>query len=831
MVRWGNISDRFFGSFLRSDYGILGLLWLLAAICDRLWFSLDQSIPPWDQSAHLSASLAYWKTFQNPQFFNSQWWENLWKVSSSYRGPFVYLATVPFLSLFGRGFDQAALVNLLFTAIILISVYHLGKHLFNREIGLWSAGICILFPAFAFHRTDYLIDYGLTAAVIFTFLFLTLWRNAETFSQAWIYSCASGLGLGLILLAKPTGFLFILIPGLWILVPSLLQSRWKPFLPCIGALITTGAICGAWYQTNWLTIITSALAANSVGLAEGDPSSKTLEGWLYYLKLLPDMVSAPILFFALGCSILNFAIKFARKPIAETANNSENSLKNQNWRWLLIFILGAYSLCTLGTNKDSRFILAYLPGVAVFLAFLLHLSLARWNQILRWIAVGLSAILLIWQLFPLPGGEFLATRRLPYLGKTAPLTEIITEVTQINPYLRSNIGVIPNTPEVNPFSIDLSGNLADFRVQGRELIAPESQVAQDGRSLDWYITKTGEQGPFTGNNKARNLLQTFIEQSPELKIVKTWTLPDQSQLNLYHRRQPSVVVETVNQPSQKVQLESVEVPVSAIPGKPLPVTYQFLGTWEDLQQGLVLLSWEGESGKWLHDHAIAFGQLYSGLTSPSPDQFFRVTEHSAMLPPATLPAGIYTLKATYLSRQSGETYPLSRVPITLKIDPQAASIAAPELDLITQLRQLSQPFSQGKLDPVFQEIGRINQYDPQQDYLRQAEQILNQRLKTESSNLELLYSLAITQVLQRHATSALETFKQITQVDQNNPYAWAYLGFIHLYSFQPQAAEESLNVAEKLNSALPEVKTLKVVSAALKLNLFEAWNRYQSIAN
>ncbi|MEB3335934.1 MAG: hypothetical protein VKJ46_00615 [Leptolyngbyaceae bacterium] len=152
---------------------ILLLLWLAAAAVDRIWFVLDHAEPAWDQSDHLTRALNYWRVLQHPQLFSGGWWTELWQQSTTYRAPLVYLATVPFLSLFGKGFDQAALVNLGFTAILLVVLYRLGKHLFTPQTGLWAAGLCLLAPSLVFSRTDYLLDYGLTAMVTGTFASLT----------------------------------------------------------------------------------------------------------------------------------------------------------------------------------------------------------------------------------------------------------------------------------------------------------------------------------------------------------------------------------------------------------------------------------------------------------------------------------------------------------------------------------------------------------------------------------------------------------------------------------------------------------------------------------
>ncbi|MGA7936716.1 MAG: phospholipid carrier-dependent glycosyltransferase, partial [Kovacikia sp.] len=113
---------------------ILGILWVVQAVGDRIWFALDHYTPSWDQAEYLTGALNYWRAFQTPQWFSSDWWISLWQLSSKIP-PLVYISTAPFLSLFGPGPDQSTLVNLLYSAILLGSVYVLGTALFTVSVG------------------------------------------------------------------------------------------------------------------------------------------------------------------------------------------------------------------------------------------------------------------------------------------------------------------------------------------------------------------------------------------------------------------------------------------------------------------------------------------------------------------------------------------------------------------------------------------------------------------------------------------------------------------------------------------------------------------------
>jgi tetratricopeptide (TPR) repeat protein len=246
---------------------------------------------------------------------------------------------------------------------------------------------------------------------------------------------------------------------------------------------------------------------------------------------------------------------------------------------------------------------------------------------------------------------------------------------------------------------------------------------------------------------------------------------------------------------------------------------------------VAILTWQNDKGNyWTHDRAIALGQLSDANLSPSPEQWFRVTERLSMLPPADLPAGTYTLTGKYRDRRTGATQPLAIPPIRLQIDPQAPPAPAPELDLISQLIQLGGNLRTGKLDPVFAEIGRINQYDPVQDYIAQAQVAISDRLTQPKILPNLAYALGLAYALQRQAQPATDTFTAITRdIDPSNPWAWAYLGFLHLYSFHPQAAEQALATAVQLNPNLREVKILRIVAAAMSGNLPLAWDRYHAL--
>ena len=875
----------------------LGAIWLVSALCDRLWLALDRSVPAWDQSNHLTGSLNYLNALQQAQWFSGEWWQRLWMLSSKYP-PLTYISTAPFQQIFGTGPEQALLVNLFFSAVLLGSIYGLGKHLFNSQVGLWAAGLCVLLPRLYIVRLNYLIDYPLTALVAASFYCLTVWRDAKTQWQGWRWALIFGFCFGLAVMVKQSILFFLFLPLLWLSITLLWQRSWGRIAQLIGGFVLSVFIFGPWYRTNWLFLFSATQNAAVIpALEEGDPPINTLAAWTYYWNDLPRAVSWPLLLVPLVGLLLYWIglfPAFRNRGNAESTNDSSEEYRTQKseysrevnpkpkiqnsksfgraniarpiastFFWLALFFIGSYLISSANPNKDLRYFMPCLPILSVVLAY----GLTLWPRRLwavRWGTVGLAFLLMCLNLFPVGGkpGTYLTqalspnTQNYPYLGLNWPLSQVIDEIIRSQPHLQATVGVLPSLPQLNHNNVNYYGALRNFQVYGREIGVRKKFVAQDARSLSWFLTKTGDEG--TRREPQALLIQT-IEQSPDFQVQKNWKLPDGSILKLHHRTQAPLQVQQIQPTRTTISLERVTVPQQTPAGVPVPVTYEWSGPWQQLQSSIVLLTWKGvrsqESGvrsqstvskpqllsldtnpksnqRWLHDHAIAMGQLHSKrLRDKQSQASFQVIEQIAMLPPADIAAGTYTLEATYLNRETGENYPIPVPAVTLNIVPNSPATPAPELDLLTQMRTLAASLPKGReaLDPIFDEIGRINQYDPVQDYTRQAELALDYRLQQEPQNRDWAYGLAFSRILHKDAEGAIAALKQVVQLDSQNPYAHAYLAFVYLYQWRGKDAQQAILPALALNPNIPEVQALSGAAALLQGNVFKAWNILQGI--
>lgn len=862
---------------------ILGIIWLAGAICDRIWFALDNSVPAWDQADYLNGSLNYWHALQNPQWFNGEWWRSFWLLSNKIP-PLNYILTVPFLNLFGTSQDAATLVMLLYSAILLISVYGLGVALFNISVGLWAASLCQLLPGLYYYRLEFLLDYPLTAIVTFSFWLLTVWKiNEESRKEirvqkqnlainvfkSWLLAIGFGISFGLALFIKQTALFFLLTPLIWLFFTILKNRQWLRLIQLFTSLIIGILICFPWYRTNWLLILTSSKRATvDSAIAEGDPALNTIGAWTYYGEVLPYLLSWCLLIIPL-VGLLLYGIpqwyRQRKKRLVLKKLFTPSALQPLNfspWRWLSVFLIGGYLLSSLNINKDARYILPLLPVFSLILAVGLLSWGGRWQNYLRWTTVILAGLLLLGNIFPLGGNLITAKlsplmQHYPYTDKKYPHPEVIQEIITTSPYLRSILGVLPSTPEINQHNFSFYGGQYNFQVVGRQVGVREEEVEQDARSLDWFITKTGDQGSIP---EAQAKIVNLVEEGGDFELQKTWQLRDRSKLKLYYRLQPLVEVKPIDLPSQpltqisqpgEVKLESVIVPQKAPPGIPIPITYRWSGNWSQLESGIVLLTWQSlctdrdlqqcptdkysnAPSQWLHDHGIAMGALDNSLLYPyENNKFFQVTEHTAMLPPETIAPGKYKLTGTYLDRNTGKTYPLQLPTVTITIDPKAKAKPAPELDLVTQLRTIAPKMAYGiaELEPIFAQTARINQYDAQQDYLKQAELALSYRLQqnnlSQQQRSDWSYTVALSQVLQQDVEGAIASWQQIIQLDPENIYSYAYLAFVYLYDWHPQLAEQALNSALAINPNVPEIQTLSGIAALMQGNLIKAWQLLQ----
>ncbi len=802
---------------------LLGL-WLGINLGDRLWLNLDNTVPAWDQSNHLTGSLNF---VENIRHFPG--WQEFWQVSTKYP-PLPYILAVPFQMLFGQGNDQALLMNLLLTGVLIWAVFSLGKRLFNPTVGCYAAAITLLMPRIFLFRLHYITDYTLVVTTVASFTCLTHWYFAEKRSVQWGWAIAFGFCLGLAMLTKQSCLFFLFIPICWAITINFRNKQWEKLLQLVVSGITSLPVWLGWYSTNFIYIFSLFEVVNDIApAAEGDPKLNTLAAWIYYWKDLPSAVSWILLLPPIVGLILHLAKKLPSRKAIYGLPEKESLM------WLGIYFGASYLIFSGFYNKDTRYIMPYLPIVAVFLGYGLTQWRGKWQPV-RWGTIALAVAFWLMQLFPIPVIAGLVPNPNYPDRQTYPHPEIIQAIIQETPNLRSNLGVIPGVAIANNHTLNYYGALRDFQVYGRNLGSTPEQLAQDKESFDWFLIKTGED---PHRNADQLALAASLGNDPDFLLQRSWPLPDQDQLKLYHRRQPLVIVNTT-QGTGPITLQKIDVGPEAIAGQPLPITYTWSGNREDFAQGIALLTWSNGERFWIQDHQFAFGMLREDAENKG--DRLAIMERTATLPPADLPPGRYTLDAQYLDPATGDTSPLKQPTVTVEILPATGEALTPTqlvaLDWLTQLREIAPQLGEGiaGLEPLFAHVERLNQYDPVQDYLQQVEDSLAYRLTQTPANetnrpqlRDWYWAKTLAHALQEESQATIATLTQLQQLTPDDPWVNAYIAFVHLYRWEPRQAELAITpVLDKLGD-IPEIQAIAGVSALLQGKLLKAWSVVQTL--
>jgi len=518
----------------------------------------------------------------------------------------------------------------------------------------------------------------------------------------------------------------------------------------------------------------------------------TLEGWLYYPRLLPSMAGA----WLVGLVLIGWLFshwrsgQWFRLP----------ATTEQRWRlaWWLSFPLGGLLLASVMSTKDFRFVLPLLPQLLLVLGLLIAHS-GRWLQPAV-VVLGMGG----WLACQFGIGPNLTgfPSHLPRQGEHWPLAEIVGTIRNQSPQQLSTLAVLPDHEFLNAFNLEAEGRRQQFRVAARQTVAPVEHLDDDLAGFDWFLLKGGNQGVMSDERQAR--LSTLVRQSPAFISVESWPLPDGSRAELFRRRQLSLEVAAAACPQRQAAVLELW---------PSSGTSRLIGPADQLAGSLLLLNG--------HDHAVGQGMVrLDSIGNGRGDQpCLAITER---LHPHTA-LGTAEKPAATLQLADGR-----QLPVTVKVQQPAGAEGSkePRQTLMAnrhrQLLELGNLLRQGQLDELFQRVGRINQHDPEQRYLGDGESILQARLQKDPDNLDLLYPLALAQALQRKADAAAITLSHITRLDPANANAQLGLGFVQLYRFKPWAAQPALDQAAVLNPTNPTLRTLRAVAAALRLDIAEA---------
>ena len=144
---------------------------------------------------------------------------------------------------------------------------------------------------------------------------------------------------------------------------------------------------------------------------------------------------------------------------------------------------------------------------------------------------------------------------------------------------------------------------------------------------------------------------------------------------------------------------------------------------------------------------------------------------------------------------------------------------------ISEVELLGNYLRKGEFEKLFNLVGVINQSDPKQIYLKDAEKIYLQRYH-DNKNTNYLYNVLICQILQRKVDKAEKTIDQILDSDYSNGNAQLVKSIINIYLLDKKDARVFLNNAKILDKSEESSEIIYIVEGLtnlLELNFINAY--------
>ncbi len=792
-------------NIIKNEYAKIILIITLSILVDNFYISQITNPPAWDQGYHLSNVFKMFNILSNGNINISNKINDLLNVTDSYRGPITYFLSSLFIKIFNNSYHFSYLSNQIFSVISILSIFNLSKYFKNKSVGIWGS-IIFTFSLFIIkQRSDYLIDLSLTSFSILNLLFFTKWYFDD--SRNFKYSIFSGISLALVFLTKPTGITLFFLPFLFIFGKKFRNTKnlylsikeFVLFIFCFTVVIYP------WFFRHWITIISTIINAWKWGVNYQDGLGiESIYSWVYYFKNLPSVFG-----------IINFSIFSIIFLIEKLYPNNLLKIKITNNKkinfWFFIYFLNSYLLLSLMSTKDIRFILPIYP------LFCIYLSLFINTKVSSFFSINFKKVILIISICI----SLIFNNGINLLNSMNnekiiwPHNEIIKEIKNKNLNLTSTLAVLPDTKEINTFNLEAEASRQGEYVSVRQIISNEKTYKEDLKYFDWFLVKTGYQGIMT--NQAKELLNKYLLNNSSFIIDKKWILDDKSQLILLRRTSinSNLLIKKSIPYGPKMNIKQINNGINIT----------FSGEGKYIKDSNLLIDFFGEGFKKSFNVSLANGFLHQSFNK---DENYVLSQNIEFQFPKNIPTKL-EIKARLLNKD-GDINPIKIFNNEIIINKQLINSNYIQMvNRISKVELLGSYLSEGKFENLFDLVGIINQSDPNQIYLRNAEIIFNQRYK-ESEKLKDAYSLLISQILQKKVSEAEKTINLILKKDKNNGNAYLVKAIINIYLLDKKDARFSITKIKDLEMSLESKEILKVIEGLTYLLEMQFINAYNSFS-
>ena len=792
-------------NIVKNDYTKILFIITLSTLVDNFYISQITNPPAWDQGYHLSNVFKMFNILNNGNINIFNKIDHLLNVTDSYRGPITYFISSLFIKIFKNSYHFSYLSNQIFNLITIISIFNLSKYFKNKSIGIWSAIIFTFSYLIIEHRSDYLIDLSLTSFSILNLLFFTKWYFND--SRNLKYSILSGISLALVFLTKPTGIALFFLPFIFIITKKFKNRKNLSFnIKEIFLFIFCFTIfIYPWFSKHWITIISSTINAWNWGINYQDGLSiKSIGSWVYYFKNLPSIFG--IINFSIISIIFIIEIIFQNKSLKIKVKN----INKINF-WFLVYFSNCYLLVSLMSTKDIRFILPLYPLFCIYLSLFINTRIStffsiKFKKIILIISICISLIF----------SNGINLLNLMNNGNNFwPHNEIIKEIKNKNLNLSSTLAVLPDTKEINTFNLEAEASRQGEYVSVRQIISNENSYKNDLKYFDWFLVKTGYQGIMT--NEAKKLLNNHLLNNSSFVIDKKWILADNSQLILLRR-------ESINS-NLSIKKSISNGPIINIKQINNGLNITFSGEGKYIKDSNLLIDFNGEGLKKYVNVSLANGFFHQSFNEK---EYYELSQNLDFKFPKNFPKKL-NIKARLLNKK-GDIIPLKILNNEMIINDQFINSDYIQMvNKISKVELLGKYLRNGEFKNLFDLVGIINQSDPTQQYLKNAEAMFSQRYK-ENKKLNDAYSILISQILQKKVSEAEKTINIILKTDKKNGNAYLIKSIINIYLLDKKDARFSINKTKNLEKSLESEEILNVVEGLTYILEMQFVNAYKSFS-
>ena len=779
---------------INKTHLLLFLIIISSFLIDKIYLLNISYLPAWDQGYHLTNLFKTYNLLENFSFNNQEWWQSFWSISETYRGPLTYIFSSIFLKFFGKTYESSILSNNIFSIITILCIFNLCKDLGYKKAGLWGAFIFAFNPYIFDQRVDYLID---ISQICFLYLnFYILFKFLKS-NGSYILSLILGISLGFIFLTKPTGILFLVFPYIYSFYLLIKNSNFNK-LYIVVFLSTFITIIWPWLSINWLTIITSIANSWQWGIKYQDGlEANTLEGIFFYPKTIIKLVG-PLLFGSfIGISCLRILHKLKKSSLTK---NIQNSLSKNNI-FLLSFPINVLIICTLMSTKDLRFILPIYPSLCIFAGlFITNFKNYSWGKFYK---IFIFLIILFKLLLNLSLQKNIAFKFDKTSKPNWPHKEIIEQVSNFSPYSKSVIAILPDTKELNTFNLSSEANIQNSNIYIRQIISNEKSYKDDLDRFNWFLLKDGEQGIMSNDSKLA--LSDLIKESNKFKNFKSWELPDGSKATLYKRKVMNESISIINKNFIPLNLDLIFSSNG--------ITANLKGSNEILNNSNLIIN--ARSNENNYEINISFPKIIN-LLNKNIEIIKNVNFEDEFNFDKPLKFD------SILISNNNKKIPVKLNKVIFDQKENKDNTAQFQINKIREVEKMAEYLRLGEFDKLFNLVGVVNQSDPDQEYLKNAEKIFKYRYQSNNKNYDYLYKIAISQILQRKSIEAANSLEEIMKYEKNNSNLYLAKSIVDIYNLNPREADKNIQMASKLNneeSLISTIKSIQLISNFLNFKI------------